>query len=134
VLQDFKVPSAVLTGVLLATVVGTLILSGLILLVMLSREEQRRRAEQRAARARRLRFLRDDKEVVLAQLPSLERQLRRVYPPSKPLPPSAPGAGPFHLFLSHNWAHGQSAMRIVKNRLREMLPDVEIFLGTSRAH
>ena len=29
---------------------------------------------------------------------------------------------------SHNWQHGQSAMRIVKTRLREMLPDIEVFL------
>ena len=29
---------------------------------------------------------------------------------------------------SHNWQHGQSAMRIIKTRLREMLPDIEVFL------
>jgi len=37
-------------------------------------------------------------------------------------------AGPFHVFLSHNWEHGQSEMRIVKERLREMLPHVSAFL------
>ena len=40
---------------------------------------------------------------------------------------------------SHNWQHGQSAMRIVKTRLREMLPDIEVFLdvdnlGTPLSH
>ena len=43
---------------------------------------------------------------------------------------AAPRAGPFHVFLSHNWKHGQAKMRIVKERLREMLPGASIFLGT----
>jgi hypothetical protein len=37
--------------------------------------------------------------------------------------------GPFHVFLSHNWLHGQATMRIIKNALREMLPGVSVFLG-----
>ena len=44
------------------------------------------------------------------------------------LPESRPGAGPFHVFLSHNWKHGQSEMRIVKKALREMLPEIKVFL------
>ena len=34
----------------------------------------------------------------------------------------------FHLMLSHAWSHGQDQMRIVKQRLLEMLPDAKIFL------
>lgn len=34
----------------------------------------------------------------------------------------------FHLFLSHAWARGQNAMRVVKTRLQEMLPDMKVFL------
>ena len=34
----------------------------------------------------------------------------------------------YHLFLSHVWGTGQDQMRIIKARLREMLPDVSVFL------
>ena len=34
----------------------------------------------------------------------------------------------FHLFLSHVWGTGQDQMRIVKQRLVEMLPDIRVFL------
>ena len=40
-----------------------------------------------------------------------------------------PESGPFHCFLSHNWEHGQSEMRVIKTRLTEMLPGVSVFLG-----
>ena len=44
------------------------------------------------------------------------------------LPEFHPGAGPFHVFLSHNWKHGQEKMRIVKSELREMVPGISVFL------
>ena len=31
--------------------------------------------------------------------------------------------GHFHLFLSHNWTQGQDEMRVVRQRLHEMLPN-----------
>ena len=34
----------------------------------------------------------------------------------------------FHLFLSATWAQGQSDMRVVKQRLVELLPEVKVFL------
>ena len=37
-------------------------------------------------------------------------------------------AGEFHLFLSHVWGTGQDQMRIVKQRLLEMIPEANIFL------
>jgi hypothetical protein len=125
--NDFDVPSTQLTFVLAAVVVGTLIFSSVILVISLGHEEQRRQAEQRAAKARRLRRVKDDKEILLEALEPLDTLVHLAYP--RGLPPSAPQAGPFHVFLSHNWQHGQAAMRIVKNRLRELLPDVEVFLG-----
>jgi hypothetical protein len=128
--DDFNVPVTQLTFVLLVVVVGTLIFSGVILVILIGHEERRRRAEARAARARRLRRVSDDQEVLLEPLPPLEDLVLRAYPPGPP--PSAPQAGPFHVFLSHNWQHGQTAMRIVKTRLRELLPDVEVFLGAAR--
>ena len=36
--------------------------------------------------------------------------------------------GSFHIFLSHVWSTGQDHMRIVKQRLLEMLPDIRVFL------
>ena len=33
------------------------------------------------------------------------------------------------LARSHNWKHGQSAMRIIKKVFQEMLPGLEVFLG-----
>ena len=34
----------------------------------------------------------------------------------------------FHLFLSHVWGTGQDQMRIVKQRVLEMLPGAKVFL------
>ena len=34
----------------------------------------------------------------------------------------------YHLFLSHQWHSGQDVMRIVKQRLLEMIPDASVFL------
>ena len=34
----------------------------------------------------------------------------------------------FHLFLSHTWAQGQSDMRVVKQRLKEIVPSCRTFL------
>ena len=45
-------------------------------------------------------------------------------------PVDAPTLEPrhFHLFLSHVWGPGQDQMRIVKQRLLEMVPDARVFL------
>ena len=71
--------------------------------------------------------MKDGKEVLLAPLESLGPLNSRLLPNAKPSP-LVPHAGPFHLFLSHNWMHGQDTMRIIKTRLSEMLPDVEVRL------
>ena len=34
----------------------------------------------------------------------------------------------FHLFLSHSWHSGQDQMRVVKDRLVCMVPDLRVFL------
>ena len=36
--------------------------------------------------------------------------------------------GKFHLFLSHSWGTGQDQMRVIKQRLLEMMPNVRVFL------
>ena len=40
------------------------------------------------------------------------------------------GDNEYHLFLSHTWRHGsgQDAMRVMKNGLLDMVPDLKIFL------
>ena len=56
---------------------------------------------------RRLRYRSDDEEVEL---------------------PAPRDGNDFHLFLSHVWGTGQDQMRIVKQRLLEMVPSLRIFL------
>ena len=38
------------------------------------------------------------------------------------------GGDTFHIFLSHTWSFGQDQMRIVKQRMLELLPGIRIFL------
>ena len=61
------------------------------------------KGEERAKRARRLIYENTGKEV---DPPELEKEYK------------------YHLFLSHTWAQGQTEMRVVKNRLQEMMPTV----------
>ena len=68
-------------------------------------------AEARAAKARRLLYV-ASKQQVMPPLLSDTGTGRR-----------------YHIFLSHVWGTGQDQMRIIKQRLREMLPDVQVFLG-----
>jgi hypothetical protein len=46
--------------------------------------------------------------------------------------PQLPGEVVYHLFLSHVWGTGQDQMRIVKQRLCEMVPDMRVFLECAR--
>ena len=43
------------------------------------------------------------------------------------------GAGGYHLFLSHVWGTGQDQMRVVKQRLLEMMPALRVFLDVDEA-
>ena len=45
-----------------------------------------------------------------------------------PIEENDDGEERFHLFLSHSWSSGQDQMRILKQRLLEMVPDLQIFL------
>jgi hypothetical protein len=96
----FSVPPIAITAGLFASVVGSVLLAGLILAQQLA-------AERRAAWTQRLHYRSDHSAVVLPPIPRDE----------------------FHLFLSHPWVSGQDQMRVVKQRLLEMLPDAKIFLG-----
>jgi hypothetical protein len=96
------------TFIMFASVLGALVLSFVIFVVQLVVEGQQRQRDSRAAKARRLRLKANDREVHAPSIPS----------------------GHFHLFLSHVWDTGQDQMRIIKQRLLEMIPELCVFLGT----
>ena len=97
----------VLTTITLGSILLSLGASGVLFLVQLAAEAKRVRDEAAKNRARRLRYVKDDKEV---PPPVLERE------------------DGYHTFLSHVWGTGQDQMRIIKQRLLEMLPDLSVFL------
>ena len=71
-----------------------------------ARGELRRARERRAARSRRLRYTSNNREVEVPEVVE----------------------NGYNIFLSHVWGTGQDQMRIVKQRLVEMLPDIRCFL------
>ena len=66
-----------------------LVVSGVIFVVQLTAEGRRRRREERAAKARRLRLIESGEEVQVEALPE----------------------GHYHTFLSHVWGTGQDQVR-----------------------
>ena len=59
-------------------------------------------------------------------LEPLDEQIRRFHPHTPP-GITVPHAGPFHVFLSHNWAN-QDGVHTIKRQLQLMVPDAKIFL------
>ena len=136
--EGYSISSSALTLVLYMSVLGTLVLAGSLAVrkVRLSREMLSER--------RQLRFVRSKKLVELEPLSGprsfhhhattrlhemissglYARDAGGVIRAARPLPT----AGPFHIFLSHNWKHGQEKMRIIKERLYEMMR-ASVFLG-----
>ena len=104
--SDFHPPYVALSLSLFGSSVGALVSLGVLFVVLGGEEAHRAQLEARAAKARRLRYVKDDAEVV-----ALEAL-----------------AGHFHTFLSHVWGTGQDQMRIVKQRLLEMVPNYSVFL------
>jgi len=105
--SDFDVPSLTLSLMMLASTVIGLAMSFIMLVVQLSRERARMAQEALTSKARRLRSKADNMEV---KAPDLADGLS------------------FHTFLSHVWGTGQDQMRVVKQRLREMVPSFCVFL------
>jgi hypothetical protein len=110
--QDFDLPIVALTAILFLSVVGSLIFSGTILVGQFAEERAKILREARSAHARRLRYKADNAEVMLSS-GSSGRVLE---------------SGSFHVFLSHCWASAQDQVRIIKQRLREMIPEMVVFL------
>ena len=101
-----------LTTAVVMSIFGSLVFTGVLLVVQIEIEQERMRFEARALKARRLRYHVDGQ-------PGAEVVLK----------PPAVGPAGFHFFLSHVWGTGQDQMRIVKQRLLEMIPDMRVFLG-----
>jgi hypothetical protein len=104
--SDFQLESVALTALLFGCLFGNIAISACMLLERLASEQERHRLEELASKARRLRYRSNDVEVNVPKISSNE----------------------FHLFLSHVWGTGQDQMRIVKERLGSMVPDLRVFL------
>ena len=104
--DDFLLPLAAIEAFMALSILLTVACSLGIFIVKLSQERDRIRREARVARARRLRYTGHRTEVHVDAVPDSH----------------------FHLFLSHVWGTGQDQMRVVKQRLKEMVPDLEVFL------
>ena len=102
----FEVPVDTLAVVLSFGVIGALVLSCLLLLMQLAREQARMVREAKFSKTRRLRDSTTHEEIDVTPV----------------------AGGHFHLFLSHVWGDAQDQMRIIKQRLKEMLPDISCFL------
>ena len=92
---------------LLLSILSSFLLSTVVLAYAIDGERKRTFKEQAATKNRRLRFVDSSKEV---PTPLDEEEFE------------------YHLFLSHVWATGQDQMRIIKQRLLEMCPNLSIFL------
>ena len=107
--QDFVLHSFHLTTIMVASVIGVLLLCAFLVVAQAAEDGRQNLRQQRETRARRLRYVNGAKDVIPTPLP----QWRRDAPPaSAPWLPSKSEClhnqvGPFHIFLSHNWAQGQ---------------------------
>jgi len=104
--EDFILLHKPLVLVLILSILGALILSAVLIAVQAGQHARERVSRERAAKARRLHWSGTDAEVFA--------------------PPIADDA--YHLFLSHVWTSGQDQMRIIKQRLLELVPDLTVFL------
>ena len=105
--SSFAVPSALLSVVIFASVICSLLFALLVSIVRARVERRRMLLEARDTKAKRLRYRKTLKEV---ELPPVNDDH-------------------FHVFLSHTWAQGEEAMRTVKLMLNEMVPGIQVFLG-----
>ena len=98
--DDFQIATVLLTFTFIICLFGALVFAAVLLAAQLAQD----RREQAAVR--RLRYKGDGSVVTF--------------------PPLGPQR--YHLFVSHTWAQGQDQMRIIKQRLKEMVPTCVTFL------
>lgn len=95
-----------LTAILIASLAASAFVSAALLAVEMRGERRRLQSEARETAARRLRYVDTNREVMPPRIEVDE----------------------YHLFLSHVWSTGQDQMRIVKDRLCVLLPELVVFL------
>jgi hypothetical protein len=100
-MDKFTVPNLLLTTVLVFSILGSLFVAGVVVVVQISVEIKNN------AKLRRLKYVTSGERVECISLSDSES---------------------FHLFLSHAWPTAQDRMRIVKQRLSEVLPSCRVFL------
>lgn len=96
--EDFVVPSPLLTAILIISVFGSLIVAAVLVVIQM---------RVKNAKLKRLKYAASGTPVVCTRLSD---------------------SAAFHLFLSHAWPAAQDRMRIVKQRLAEVLPSCRVFL------
>ena len=120
---DFVLPTVPLTAILIACSFASIGIFAGLLGTTYRKERIQQLKEARIAKLRRLHYVSNGNEVSCEQPNEpLPKWTRRVHPPLL--------AG-WHLFLSHNWREGQSDMKLIKSRLHEMCPDLNVFLDVS---
>ena len=147
--EDYELSTLTLTFLLVASVVGSLILMAILTVMQAAQHTRDLEQQRRAAKARRLRYTSandsrgearsscgDDSESANARAESGSPGRRRSSAATtqarfarggEVIAPTL-GDNDFHLFLSHVWGTGQDQMRVIKQRLLEMLPDLSVFL------
>ena len=104
--ETYVTDTATFSIIVVVSLLLTVCFAVFLFVVQAAAEARRARREALADKARRLRYRADDTEV---RAPSIDER-------------------GFHIFLSHVWASGQDQMRVAKQRLLEMIPDLSIFL------
>ena len=102
----YGIPVVTLSIIVVLSIIASLAMSAVLFLVQLTQEGARMRREALMKKARRLRQRANHAEVTA---PKIDVQ-------------------GYHVFLSHVWGTGQDQMRIIKQRLLEMIPGLSVFL------
>ena len=103
----FDTPANMIVLLTFACVGGVLVISAAVSMAQMSEEQQLLTQITLAKSSRRLRHSASNRQVFA---PLLE-------------------PGHFHLFLSHVWSTAQDQMRLVKQQLHELVPNLRVFLG-----
>ena len=102
--STYVVETRMLTFILLGSLIGTLLISCAIFIIMIYVERQHRMREEAARLLRKLWYSESNTEALPVSMPEWPSYLT----PKEECPPNQ--VGPFHIFLSHNWAQGQDQM------------------------
>lgn len=110
--QLFDIPVTALSITMLASIFGSLVFCGVLVVAVMRHQNHLRR------KLRRLCFVRDNRFVELPPLGEAEFEHL----------PGIEESPCFHLFLSHAWPLGQDVCKLIKQRCREICPSIKVFL------